>query len=161
MASGNLEILEPDRNEGYLDWRLPCTRDEEVADFLSTVGEGQAADAGLRARHADVLLVFAERMATLARRRESPRHLSVGLEAVALGALLGDSREAVQVMSLLWKTAEALELDPAREFSVAAERYEIKELYTFMDRSPEDRSIESMGYVETQDEFGFRYERTW
>ena len=42
-----------------------------------------------------------------------------------------------------------------------ADLYDVTELRAFNDRRPEDRTIESMGYVETYDGSGFFYDRIW
>lgn len=156
-----LDVLEPAQNEGYGGRKLPCTRDEEIAHVVEALSRGRATDEDLGPPHAHVLGVFAERMATLARRQGSPSDLKLGLEALALAERLGDSREALLVMPLLWKTAEVLALNPTSEFVQVAERHGVKELRAFVERRPEDRSVESMGYVETYDESGFIYDRTW
>ncbi len=157
----SVEVLDPRHNEGYGGWQLPCTRDEEIAELLKELDRDGSSEINLTSREAPVLRVFAERMASLARRQESVSHLRFGLEALALAVRLGDSREALVVMPLLWKTAEVLSLDPSGEFRRVADRYESQELQEFTKRRPEDRSIESMGYVETHDESGFVYDRTW
>jgi len=157
----NIEILEPDENEGYGQWKLPCSRDEEIAEVVLELSQGRMEGRQLSERYAPVLRAFAERMANLARRHESARDLRLGLDALAIAVLLGESREAILIMPLLWRSAEVLELDPAKEFTKAADRHDVKELRAFIDRQPEDRSIESMGYVETHDESGFSYERNW
>lgn len=155
-------ILEPDENEGYGSWHLPSARDEEIADLVRSLLGGDRTTEGLGRQHAPVLRVFAERMATLARRETSLERLRVGLDALALASSLGDSREALLIMPLLWKSAENLGLDAETEFRISAERAGDGEAIAgFAQRDREDRTIEAMGYVEVEDELGFRYERTW
>lgn len=101
-------------------------------------------------------------MATLARREGSPEHLRIGLAAAGLASGTGDQREAMLVLSMLWRSADVLGLDPEAEFRSAAERLDMSQaLLAFGARDPEDRTIEAMGYVEVEDELGFHYERTW
>lgn len=162
MVQGPLDLasLEPGENEGYGRWALPCERDEQVAALvhvLSGSGTEQA-----QPQHAPVLLAFAERMATLARREKSPERFRNGLLAAGLASSGGDQREVLIVLPLLWRTAEVLGLDAAAEFRSATYRLEAGDVVgDFVRRRPADRSIEVMGYVEVDDELGFRYERTW
>lgn len=165
--AADLAVLAPENNRGYGTWQLPCERDTEIAELLDRLD--QPGDlAGLRGlldtRYSTVLLAFAERMASLARRDRTPSHLRRGLLAAGLAASIGDQREATLVLPLLWRTAEILDLDPAHEFTSINERIGGpggKQLTAFASRSSEDQSIESMGYIEDRDETGFRYRRTW
>lgn len=156
----NLAILDPAQNEGYGNWPLPCVRDEEIGDLVrALLGPGAVQP---HARHAPVLLAFAERMATLARRDASPEQLRLGLAAAGLAVATGDPREGLLVLPLLWRSADVLGLDPSAEFrAVAHELDDGEHLLDFVAREPEDQTIEAMGYVEVDDDLGFHYERTW
>lgn len=156
----DLALLDPANNEGYGDWPLPCARDEELGALMRVLREPGELPA--EARHVPVLLAFAERMAALARREASPDHLRIGLAAARLAGGIGDQRETLLVLPLLWRSADVLGLDAEAEFRTAARTGNGGEvLLEFSDRGPEDRTVEAMGYVEVDDEFGFHYERTW
>jgi hypothetical protein len=162
--SFDLEILDPSQNEGYLDERLPSARDREILDLISGAGKNgrlRELSAHLSGNHVPVLLAFAERMAALAVRNRDPEMIRRGLLAACLTFAVGDRRDALLVLPLLWRSAERLLLDPASEFAAVSDDLGCDELSQFARRDPEDRSIESMGYVESQDDDGFRYERTW
>jgi hypothetical protein len=100
-------------------------------------------------------------MAIHSRNKGSIALLQSGIRAAGLGAGLDDTREGLLVLPLLWRTAIALGCDPATEFRSAADEVGGRALTEFAARDPKDQTIEEMGYVEVDDEFGFRYERTW
>lgn len=155
----DLGALRLENNHGYGTWPLPCPRDGEIADLLPSLLGGAA---GLRDGGAQVLLAFAERMASLARVERSVDRLRRGLDAAGLAISAPDAREALLVLPLLWRTAAVLGLDPTAEFVTAATRAGgAGALVDFAGREPGDQAIEAMGYVEAEDERGFRYRRTW
>jgi hypothetical protein len=163
---GELDILDPELNEGYLNQQLPSSRDREIVSLLNAATQsGQLEDLShlLERPQSAVLLAFAERMASLAARTSDRDALRSGLLAAAVATVASDVRDALLVLPLLWRSAEHLKLDPATELAMAAKRLPLASatLEQFAARSPEDRKIEAMGYVESVDEDGFRYARTW
>lgn len=159
-------ILDPSLNAGYLDNPLPTGRDADIIQLLKTTVSDRSLEelAGdLSHRNVPVLVVFAERMASLAVRAHQVAALRAGLMAVSLCFSIGAGREAQMVLPLLWRSAELLGVDPMAEFSKARRPGEAggEILRQFSRRQPEDRAIKAMGYVEASDEDGFRYRRTW
>jgi hypothetical protein len=154
----DVSVLDPKANEGYIDWPLPSSRDDEIARLIDKL-VGSAGE-GLSPQHGQVLMAFAERMASLARRIRLPQAIRTGLLSVVLAAPLIDRHEGMLVLPLLWRSAEVLGLDPAEEFR-SASSYDGGELLEFLRRDPSDRTIEAMGYVEVETKDGFRYVRTW
>jgi hypothetical protein len=158
----DLSVLDPEENTGYLNWVLPSARDAEITravEWLRQSGRPRPTPAQRR-----VLLAFAERMASLARRESSPDRVRAGLTAAALTAEDGgeETRDALLVLPLLWRSAEVLGLDADAEFRGVAADVGRGELVDFAERPPADRAIDTMGYVEVDDEdLGFSYERTW
>jgi hypothetical protein len=160
----DLLVLDPSLNEGYLDERLPSGRDKEITRLIAAASDGgrlRELAGQLSETHVPVLLVFAERMASLAVRLGDAEVMRQGLMAVCLSFGVADRRDALLVLPLLWRTAERLRLDPAAELMAVHQAVGCEELARFTARRPEDRTIASMGYVETRDDDGFRYERTW
>lgn len=142
---------------------LPTSRDAEIAALVESL---VAAPGGApRPSHLQrrVLLAYAERMASLARRESSAHHLRSGLAAVAITPDDDDVRDAIPVQALLWRSAEVLGLDPAAEFRrVADEVGDQAGFVEFTTRGADDRSLDAMGYLEVEDaELGFSYERNW
>lgn len=168
LTSRDLDILDPKSNLGYLGWPLPSPRDDEIVALFD-----QARDNGelvrlaelVRPRQDSVLGAFAERMASLAVRTGDPTTLRNGLLAAALAIVAPevDVREVLLILPLLWHSAKRLELDPAAEFEATADLLPpaATAMRQFVARKPEDQRIEAMGYVESSDDGGFRYERTW
>jgi hypothetical protein len=109
-----------------------------------------------------VLAVFAERAAALAVRRQDSLDLRAGLlAAVAAHATTDDPREVIPAFALLYRAAELTGQDPAAEFGTAARLTGSPVPLAFLDRDPRDRTIQAMGYEESEDEQGFRFRRTW
>lgn len=168
MDLGALFVLDPTNNEGYGSARLPCVRDGEIASIVRRI-EGPEdfgeAKQTLGHGHGSVLSAFAERMASLAVREKSREALRDGLSAEQLAlAVVGDYRDSLPALSLLFRASELIGADPAMEFAAVAAvagSPDDQPLLDFAGRDQEDRSLESMGYIEQDDEDGFRFERTW
>lgn len=168
MDPNELTILDPMNNEGYGTARLPCPRDGEIASLVGQIeGPKDFADVknALEPRHGEVLSAFAERMASFGVRTGSMDPLQHGLVAVQLAfAVIGDHRDSQPVLSLLFRACELLSVDPAAEFAAAAAVADSSDslpVRDFLTREANERSITAMGYVESQDDEGFRFERTW
>jgi hypothetical protein len=103
--------------------------------------------------------------ASLAVRETSLKALREGLSAEQLAlAVVGDYRDSLPVLSLLFRSAEILGAEPAVEFAAAAALAsppDNRSLLDFLGRDEQDRSLASMGYIERHDDEGFRFERTW
>jgi hypothetical protein len=119
----------------------------------------------LMPRDADrVLNVFAERAASITVRHQDVRELRAGLLAAAIAnSITGDPRDTLPALSLLHRAAEMIGNDPRLEFSSVYEIWGGREsaLANFLRRTPEDKTIEAMGYEEGDDKRGFRFVRNW
>lgn len=163
MSLHDLSILDLEANVGYLDEQLPNVRDAEIAALVRNTADraGLAELEGEVDRaQVPVLLVFAERMASLAVRRHDVASLTDGLRAAAL-ATAGDTRDAMVALALLWDAAGRIGVGASDAFrSVAGDLPRGgPALERFAERDPEDQTIEAMGY-RTTDEDGLRYEWT-
>ncbi|MEU6371829.1 hypothetical protein [Streptomyces sp. NPDC046909] len=160
-------ILAPDKNVNYGRQELPSARDGQIRDLLLGVTEEVGFDRikNLMPRYADqVLSAFAERAASIAVRHQDARELRAGLLAAAIAnSITGDEREALPALALLHRAAEMIGNDPRLEFSSVYEIWGGREgaLAKFLRRSPEDKTIEAMGYEEGDDKRGFRFFRNW
>jgi len=166
LEPSEADLLGSDQAIGYGPRPLPDPLDEKIRHLIEArerAGRLPDLAGALSLRQARVLLAFAERMASLAVRSADPAVLRQGLLAWSVGAPAEDPRDAVLILPLLWSAAEKLRLDPAAEFRAAAGRAPASSpgLESFASRSPENRRIEAMGYVESADAGGFRYQRTW
>lgn len=161
-----LQKLGSEYTHGYGPYPLPCAIDEEVELLVHAVaGEDESSTAlDMTETHGFVFLAYAERMASLAVRENSVGILSKGMAALGVASKLVYVKETLPILALMHNSACKLGVDPAELFSDLGLREgdELK-MYvdSFLNRSAEDRSIQSMGYVEGEDEGGFRYTRTW
>ncbi|WP_322756239.1 hypothetical protein [Frankia sp. Cas3] len=111
---------------------------------------------------ASLLAVFAERMAALAVRNRDQEDLQVGLLAAAIACEKSrDFRDVVHPISLLWRSAELIGLDPVLEFQAAERRLPFKSnfLSGYPKRPVEMRNIQVMRYIESADADGFLYKK--
>ena len=163
--------LEPSQNTGYLSWELPSPRDYEIRDFLHALVTQQAVheprgQSGTTITEGEglVLLVFAERMASLAVRHHDESLLQAGLSAARVACQAVDPREVILILPLLWRSAEYLQVDPVETFtstSTVFPTFDCPAIASFPSRPPEKRSLKSMGYTELHSEQGLIYQRTW
>ena len=162
----NLEILEFDGKTFYVG-PIPNERDRGVEALVSSALESSQIEEmveQLHPRHYAILVMFGERMASLAMRREDPGLLRVGLTAVALGGLNHGSREAIMRLVLYHHAAEALSGSAEGLFHEVGRTLGQPfqgHLEAFPARAGEDKTLECMGYLEGSDEDGFRYKRNW
>ena len=161
--------LASDRTNLYGPRPIPDPIDDEVRELVRSVDEAdwetrKVLFGLMNAHHGWVLLAFAERMASLAVRTGNPQNVSEGLEALAYGAQFIDLREAILIMSLLYRSATKLNLDAVVLFDEAARLGDADfaaVARTYPSREEHSRSIAAMGYIESDDHDGFRYVRTW
>jgi hypothetical protein len=109
---------------------------------------------------ADSLMIFAHRAAEKAVRRKDPDFLTQGLAALALGSERIDPRDVLVAFSLISHSAGKLRVDYRHSFEDARELggKDIAELVEdWLDRTPDERSIDGMGYKEATGGKLFRY----
>ncbi len=160
----DLEILArrerpPDRGP------IPSDGDRQIGQVVEKLRRVDPAQLNsIRYQHYDDALIgFAERMATLAVRRQSRKDLNNGVAAACLAASITDDvREVLLILAPLWHSAGLLGLDARHEFLAVAEELDGdggKVLEAFTHRTPETQSLEAMRYVASEDEDGFVYRR--
>ncbi|GIM94676.1 hypothetical protein [Paractinoplanes toevensis] len=100
-----------------------------------------------------MLSAFSERMASLAVRDHSQPELRAGLIAAQLAFVLTDDiPELLPAISLLYRASDMIGADPIREFLAVAElagNPPDSSLARFLQRSPEKKRIERMGFAES------------
>jgi len=159
----------PQRFASYGPSPIPNSRDDAVERFIDrTRSTGPSAAAAVTTRASErgrrVLRAYAERTASLAVRRRDAELLTRAVVAIVLGGLDQNALEALMIMPLIENSARLLNTDLAGIFEIAADSVGHPgsvNLVLWLTRAPEDRTLESMGYVEADDEGGFRYQRTW
>jgi hypothetical protein len=174
ITARDLGILRAGDFHGYRRQPIPSGRDAIIRRVIATidtaedfVGVAQA----LKPARASVFVAFAERTAALAVRRTSRDEIRHGLVATALAyALTDDWRDVLGSLAVLLRAAEILAIDPVGEATAVAHTLAgvatkwgngaDEWLLSFAHRSPEDRSLTAFGYIESNDNDGFRFERT-
>jgi hypothetical protein len=154
---------------GYGPSELPNARDEEIrvfVDGLRAVGPPAVAAAlsSVTDKARQVLRAYAERMASLAVRRRERELLRQAVVALVVGGLDENRLESLMVMAPIQDCAERLGLDLAEvleEASKVVGHPGTVNMMLWLTRKPEDRSLESMGFVPSEDGDGFRYKLDW
>lgn len=136
---------------------------EVIADLISLNHEQlESIIAQVSGDNARVLGVYAERMASFAVRENSVKPIKNGLVALLIYARTEDPRDVLLILSLLHdaaiKTAGTAQVVFDDVDSVIGGSELLK---GFLNRSNEDKSIDAMGYGESNSEQGFLYVRTW
>jgi hypothetical protein len=156
-------ILEPGANINYGRDPLPSRRDGQIRDLLLKAVEGAGFGQVVRMvpRAGDrVLVAFAKRAASIAVRHQDAWELRAGILAVVIAQeITDDPREPLPALALLYRAAAMIGHDPVVEFATANDLTGGRAggLFDFARRSPEDRTIEAMGYEEGNDAQGFRF----
>jgi len=157
------------RYDGYGPAKLPCGRDREVQVFVDQLRRDgpravAAALAAISEEGRRVLRAYAERMASLAVRTGEVEQLERAIVAVVVGGLDDNAYEALMAMPLIEDGARRVGIEPPELFEKAAAivgHPGTINLVRWLSRKPEDRSLASMGFVESADKDGFRYRLDW
>jgi len=164
-----LMLLASDSTNCYGPRPIPDAIDDDVRDLLRSIEDStpetrEALVSVMTERHGFVLLAFAERMASHAVRTHDTQFIRQGLQAAAIGSQSVYFKESVPALCLLYQSAVKLgcsgEILLGEVDCPESPLFETM-LHAFPMRTEEDRSIESMGYIESFDHDGFRYHRTW
>lgn len=154
---------------GYGTWPIPHELDIKISDLLHTwcnLNETQRVDETLTISDQQrmALLAYSERMASKAIRNKDKTSIHLGLIALGVDGWKVDWRDNTMILSLLNHSAEVIGVDPIDVFIEASKYFapNVKKSFElFLKRKKEDKSIDAMGFCESQDEGGFRYKRTW
>lgn len=164
-----LKRLESEYTDGYGASRIPSVIDAEIGetvslmqalapDKLSAIQSQMTEELGL------VLLAYAERAATRMVRENDILIAQGAMYAIAVATNLTYIKNALPVISLLYRSMAKLGTEPERllllPIKIVNNRLD-EYLIEFVNRSDEDKSIEAMGYIEGEDDDGFHYIRTW
>jgi hypothetical protein len=163
------ECLNTDKNRGYFSLPIPQPIDREITEVLRawaalSPAERSATSSRVSDRQSLRLKAYSERMASFAVRTGDPEKVFFGLLALGADGWRSDWREKVLVLSLHNDALQRINGDPAAMFERAAELLSseaARALASYLQRPPDDKAIRGMGYVESSDEDGFRYQRTW
>ena len=157
------------RLTGWGPSRIPNAVDDEITGIIKSYltldnGGKRKVTESVGRDQKSVLLAFAERMVSFAIRSRSQDPLRMAMMAMFLQIGIGDVREDILILTLVYAAAEKLGMNPRSVFLDSAQQFGLSStsgLEAFLGRSKEDKSIESMGYAEGVDEDGFRFVRRW
>jgi hypothetical protein len=166
----SLQALNASRLGGW--WftsEMPNEVDEEITAIVKACNElDDESKTALRGRltleQKSLLLAFADRMASFAVRIKSLEPLMMAMMAMFLQIGIGDVREDILRLTLVHAAAQKIGVDPRFVFMESARQFGLEDtsgLEAYLRRSDKDKSLESMGYVEGDDAYGFRFLRTW
>jgi hypothetical protein len=154
---------------GYGPSAIPSNLDDEVLALVRNLRKAgpeavtSAVSASSEASR-QVLRAFAERMASLAVRQQDREVLVNALIANVVGGLTVNARESLMVMAPIDDAAGRIGADLPGLFETAAEcvgHPGSVSLMLWLTRTPENRSLASMGFVAADDADGFRYVLRW
>lgn len=153
----------------YARHPMPSSFDDEVSAVARAWGDGSPAERetweeAVQPGHADLLHTFARRMAVVAVRQRSERHVLLGIVALALEGFRSQPRATVGLLALLHHSATLIGVAPEGPVEAVARvaRPDVERaLRSFLDRPPERRSIEALGYEQADGPEGFTYRQRW
>jgi hypothetical protein len=166
MDLGDVECVTgtTDDVNAYIKDRIPNTRDTAIASLLArTKGKSELqelVDAVEPGSGSYMLNFYARRMAALAVRRSDPGYARSGLLALSLSNQKTlDSRDDICTQALLWRSFELLGLDPKTEFEAVLDQFPnaSKFIDSWLQRSPKNKKLAAVGFIESRDDDGFRY----
>lgn len=150
----------------YRGEKLPCPTDERIEQICvsfvkATPPQRQSFSVSLDENVSTALFFFAERMAMLSVRRQAYPTLLNGLVALVIIGPRTDARELLMVLSVIYRSAVKLQVDPEHLFHAAVEcatdQATQNLILNYLKRSPENRNIASMGYRELEGPNGLVY----
>jgi hypothetical protein len=158
-----LELLALPRGDDYYASRIPAAADERVARAVAAFTDASpSAQAAIREAidddRADLLRAWGERLASLGVRLDSSGPLVQGLVGLSL-AEEADPAEAMLVATLHRRSAEKLGLQAERIFDAAAGRTDLSGARWLRDARDAPEQPEDAGWIEDEDDDGFRYGR--
>lgn len=148
---------------------IPDELDVIIGDFVrrfmqATLPERKRISDAVPLREGALLYCFAGRMATLGVREQSRQRLLEGLIALIIEGYKEDFRDNIIRLGPLYDAALKIGADPQVLFEEAAaylSNAPARDIAEFPQREPEDKTLKAMGYKESSDADGFKYERTF
>jgi hypothetical protein len=165
----DIDWLSSEINQGYGKLSIPNSRDREITELIKqwlALDSNKRMDATntISGLQRATLLAYSERMASRAVRESNRNWIVLGLIAQGLDGWRADWRENALLLCLHYDACLRLGIAANEVFSEAEDVLPLKAgraLASFLKRDPEDKSLDSMGYIASSDEDGFRYKRTW
>lgn len=148
---------------------IPCEIDALISDFVRMFMQASPPDrwqisAAVPPRDGAFFIHFAQRMATLGVRDQSRQRLLEGLVALLIEGYKEDFRDNIISLGPLYDAALKINVAPQELFDEAAAYLDngpARDIMEFPQREPGNRSLGAMGFIESSDADGFKYQRTW
>jgi hypothetical protein len=153
------------RFDNYLEAEIPDPRDKEVEGFLHEIGDGRplgASELSMRSSESGrrVMRSYAERAASRSVRESDPHRLIDASVALVVGGLGENALEAIMRMSLIEDAARRLGAELSGVLDSAATLVGHPgsvSLMLWLARTPEDRTLASMGFDFDEDSARYRF----
>lgn len=162
-----LALLKMAPDSEYYKQPIASDIDQKLREIFSKLRLLKSADLEtvfeiITSENARVLELFAERMASLSVRQNRVDPAKDGLLALLICSRAGDSRDIVMILSLLHDAVIKIGGSAREVFRGVSSVLGGSDLMNeFLERSEEDKAIDSMGYEESKNEEGFIYVRNW
>ena len=159
------EIIE-NRIKGYLSEPFMHDQDIRIIELIKRQMNMMKIDIrnmvdSIDVKYRFMFLCFAERMAIYSVRKMSKEYLIYAVWAMFIQIELGDIRDSLTVMSLLYDASIKLNI-PFEEFkNPKFSSFFNEQLDKFINRNEENKKIKAMGYEEVGSGDSFFYRRTW
>ncbi len=158
-----------DQTPKYAFQPIPCELDSKIDRLISLfrhapVNERQYFFEFAGEKFSWLLIVFAERMATLAVRKQSRDKVLEGLLALILEDYRVDPRDNLTRLAVLYDAATRIGVSPDEIFSEAARfanNSVAQSITEFPSRRPADRSLKAFFYKAVDGPNGFTYEESY
>lgn len=161
------EIYDEAISGKYFKSELDSSVDKKITKFINSVYKlddvfRNSITSKLTDNDVNLLLMYSERMSSLAVRNNSEKFIKLGLKSLLLASNKQVIRGVYPVMSLLFDASIKV-LGSAQElFEHYDKTYDKNNLLkSFLLRNPEDQTIDSMGFEEKDGHDGFLYTRNW
>jgi hypothetical protein len=149
----------------YVQRSIPCDADNRCVSALSTLQQLTDVERNriiekLSSDACNFLKCFAVRMAALSVREADSDRAFLALLAAAMGLTqIDDRRDAIVAFGPVFDGIKKADLDAEDLFRRAGELVPQSDAFlkSWLRRSPEDQSLEAMGYEESTDADGFLY----
>jgi hypothetical protein len=165
-----MDVFEPDNSSqrhflSFGSEPFPDTRDTEMDRYVKGLRSGgpeavAAALCEVTDEGREVLATYAERAASRAVREKSGDLLVLALVALVVGGLDQNTLEALMVMALVDDAGGRIGAERELFFAEAADLVGHPgsvNVMAWLSRTPEERSLEAMGFEAGEDSSGFRY----
>ena len=168
MKLMNAENVRP--NKPLYTFRpIPCELDQIVQGLVELFMNATPAERGeiiatIPSDDGGFLICFAGRMATMGVREHSRERLLEGLVALIVEDYKVDFRDTLIRVAPIYDATLKIGVEPEELFSEAAAFYSNEtaiDIANFPARPQEKRTLAAMGYKESSDADGFKYERDY